>query len=300
MNADHLIRDNGRVNRTRFGGVYAATVTPFGKTGRVNHPALAKLVRRLLDQGLDGVCPAGTTGEFPMLTAAEKEMACATACRTARDRGTVIAGTWGASRAERAWLARRAEKSGASAVFLTTPYFYSSTPEYLLDWYRGVKRASRLPVFAYNIPQCTANEIPLRVLDILAGEGTISGYKDSSPSLPRLKSVIKLLMGRVAVFAGHESHFHLGRDLGADGFISGLANAYPLTVRAVWDGDPRAARRLAAIHAVVGRCGYIPSVKYILRLRGFPAGAVREPVSPLSIKARNELRRLEERFGPGR
>jgi dihydrodipicolinate synthase/N-acetylneuraminate lyase len=298
LNDNHLIEENGFVKQTRFGGVFVATVTPFGKGGLVNGRALATLVSGMFDQGLDGVCPAGTTGEFPLLTASEKEAVCTTACRNAPVGGKVIAGTWGATRAERVRLARRAEKSGASAVFLTTPYFFASTPEYLLDWYRGVKRAVRIPVFAYNIPQCTANEIPLRVLDTLAGEGTIAGYKDSSPSLPRLKSVIKLLKGRVAVFAGHESHFHLARHLGADGFISGLANAYPRTVRGVWDGDPRAARRLAAIHQVVGGCGYIPSVKFILRQRGLPIGEAREPVSTLSATARGDLRRLERMYGP--
>ena len=286
------------MKQTRFGGVYAATVTPFGKTGKVNGRALAALVGGMFDQGLDGVCPAGTTGEFPLLTQSEKEAVYATACRNTPRAGKVIAGTWGATRTERVRLARRAEKTGASAVFLTTPYFFASTPEYLLDWYRAVKRAVRIPVFAYNIPQCTANEIPLRVLDVLAGEGTIAGYKDSSPSLTRLKSVVRLLKGRVAVFAGHEIHFHMARDLGADGFISGLANAYPRTVRGVWDGDPGAVRRLAAIHHVVGGCGYIPSLKFILRRRGLPVGEAREPVSTLSAQARKDLRRLERIFGP--
>jgi dihydrodipicolinate synthase/N-acetylneuraminate lyase len=278
--------------------VYAATLTPFGRGGRVNTPALGALTRSLLASGIDGVCPAGTTGEFPLLSETERSSVCDSVIRAVDGAGKVVAGTWGSTLKERIRQGRRAEKAGADAVFLTTPYFYASTPEYLLEWYRGVRRAVGIPVFAYNIPQCTANEIPLSVLDTLAGEGTIAGYKDSSPSLPRLKAVVKLLKGRAAVFAGHESHFHLARALGADGFISGLANAYPRIVLDVWNGGRRAAGRLAAVHQTVARSGYIPSLKFILRLRGFPAGEAREPIATLSQGAMRDLRGLEEEFGP--
>src|SRR6185503_5265510 len=142
-------------------------------------------------------------------------------------------------------------------------------------------------------------EIPLEVLDTLAKEGTIKGYKDSSPDRARLEAVVKLLKGRIAVFAGSENLFAVARELGVSGFISGVANAFPRTVAAVWQGDKAAAVRLAVVKDVIKRCGGIQALKYILTLRGFAIGTAREPIAPLSPAARTELEHLDIEYGKG-
>src|SRR6185503_13337873 len=172
----------------QFTGVFAATLTPYAPDGSVDAGVARTLTRYLINEGLQGVCPAGTTGEFPMLGRDEKAVLNMSACEAAGEEGRVIAGVWG-NAAERAWLAKDAATHGASAVFLATPIFYPASPESQLAWYRGVAQATTLPVFAYNIPQFSANEIPLEVLDTLAKEGTIKGYKDSSPDRARLEAV---------------------------------------------------------------------------------------------------------------
>jgi len=281
-----------------FTGVFAATLTPYAPDGAVDAGVARTLTRYLINEGLHGVCPAGTTGEFPLLGRDEKAVLNMSACEAAGEEGRVIAGVWG-NAAEQAWLAKDAAAHGASAVFLTTPIFYPATPDSLLAWYRGVARATSLPLFAYNIPQFSANEIPLPVLDALAAEGTIQGYKDSSPDRARLEAVVKLLKGRIAVFAGSENLFAAARELGVDGFISGAANAFPRTIAAVWRGDRAAAERLAAIKDVLKRCGGIPALKYLLTLRGFAIGPAREPIAPLSPAAISELENLEKEYGKG-
>lgn len=282
-----------------FSGVFAATLTPYDRAGRVDAEGVARLATRLAGEGLAGICPAGTTGEFPLLDREEKRVVLRAACEAAAGRMRVIAGVWGATEAERSWLAGEAEAAGAAAVFLTTPYFFPATPEYLLEWYRKVRKAVSVPVFAYSIPQFTANEIPLEVLDTLAREGTIAGYKDSSPDPARLRAAAGLLQGRIPVFAGHESLFAEARRTGVSGFISGVANVFPRTVAAVWRGDAEAGRRLEEMQAVVGRSGGVAALKYLLELRGFPAGAAREPVAPVTAAGRSELERLERAYGSG-
>ena len=219
-----------------FSGVYAALVTPYDAAGRVDLGVVRTLTRYLVNSGLSGVCPVGTTGEFPQLTAEEKAAVNRSACEAAGEEGVVIAGTWAVTEAERGFLARDAEAHRAAAVFLTTPIFYPATPTGLLGWYRGVRRLTRLPLFAYNIPQFAVNEIPAAVLEELAADGTISGYKDSSNDPARLEDVAGRLRGKVRVFAGSEGLFERARALGVDGFISGLANAFPRLVLAVWRG----------------------------------------------------------------
>ncbi len=286
------------MNSEKFEGVYCATVTPYAADGSVDAGVARTLTRYLINEGVQGVCPAGTTGEFPLLGRDEKALLNMSACDAAGEEGRVVAGVWG-NAAERAFLAQDAAAHGAAAVFLTTPIFYPATPEALLDWYRGVAKATTLPVFAYNIPQFSANEIPLPVLDTLAAEGTIQGYKDSSPDRARLEAVVKLLKGRVAVFAGSENLFPTARELGVDGFISGLANAFPRTVAAVWRGDRGAAEHLSMVKEVVKRCGGIPALKYLLALRGFAIGPAREPIAAPPAPARAELDRLERDHGKG-
>lgn len=284
------------MNSPMFEGVYAATLTPYAPDDSVDAGVARTLTRYLINEGLQGVCPAGTTGEFPLLGRDEKAVVNMSACEAAGEEGRVIAGVWG-NAAERVFLAQDAERHGASAVFLTTPIFYPATPDALLDWYRGVATSTKLPLFAYNIPQFSANEIPLPVLDTLAAEGTIQGYKDSSPDRARLEAVVKLLKGRIAVFAGSENLFATARELGVDGFISGAANAFPRTMTAVWRGERAAAERLAAIKDVLKRCGGIPALKFLLTLRGFAIGPAREPIAPLSPATKVELEQLEKNFG---
>src|ERR1044071_2835918 len=103
-----------------FGGVYAATLTPYAPDGAVDAGVARTLTRLLINEGVSGVCPAGTTGEFPLLGRDEKSTVNAAACEAAGEEGRVVAGVWG-NEAERAWLAKDAERDGAAALFLTTP-----------------------------------------------------------------------------------------------------------------------------------------------------------------------------------
>ncbi len=278
-------------------GVFAALLTPYDQEGRVDAGVVRTLTRYLLNEGMTGTCPAGSTGEFPFLTRDEKALVNRSACEAAGEDGAIIAGVWGATQGERAWLAQQVEESGAAAVFLTTPYYYPATPESLLNWYRSVHRSTRLPVFAYNIPQCTGNEIPLSVLDALTNEGTIQGYKDSSPDRHRIQQVVKLLKGRIPVFAGSESLFGEARELGVDGFISGMANVFPRTVSAVWRGDRGAAQRIATLKDAIRKAGGVPAMKYLMKRRGFAVGDPREPLAPPTEAVRKELEQLEQEYG---
>lgn len=276
---------------TRLSGVFAATLTPFGRDGAFSPELSASLTSSLLDAGISGVCPAGTTGEFPMLSRDEKARVNTAAISRG---GTVIAGTWGWDAEERIFLAKRAEKDGAKAVFLTTPIFFKASPDAILSWYRSVRSATSLPVFAYSIPQHTGNPIPMDVLERLADEGTINGYKDSSGDLDWLLQVIRKLKGRITIFAGHEAVFGPARDAGADGFISGIAGVFPKTVLAVWRGEVGAEDRLSKIRQALHGAGTIPGLKYLSQKRGLDCGNPREPLIPPSGTARGELDRLVE------
>jgi len=281
----------------RFTGVFAATVTPYSGDGSVDSPLAGRLARNLVDSGLAGVCPCGSTGEFPMLSVDERARVNAAAAEAVGNRGAVVAGVWGWSLAERQALVAAAEKSGAAAVFLTVPIYFPASESAMVEWYRAVRRMTHLPVIAYSIPQFAANEVPVEALSVLAAEGTIQGFKDSSPDPKRIEAVASRLRDRLILFAGNESLFAEALGMGFGSMISGLANAFPKTVSAVWKREPGADSRLAAIHKVVREHGGIPAFKYLSGLRGFPTGPAREPIPPLGDWDRAALDALFREFG---
>ncbi len=270
------------------GGVYAAMLTPYGRDGQVDTGTVSKLAGFLATEGLHGLCPAGTTGEFPLLSGDEKVAINRAACGAGIP---VVAGVWGANRDERTVLAASAREAGASAVFLTTPFFFPASAEAIVDWYRGVHAASSLPLFAYSIPQYTHNPIPLEALETLAGEGTIQGYKDSSGDLAFLKKVVARLRGKILIFAGNETIFPDARTAGVDGFISGVAGLFPRTVLGVWQGDAGALKRLASIRQALKSAGTIPGLKYLASKRRLDCGEPREPLHRPGPDACTELDR---------
>lgn len=270
-------------------------LTPYDSAGKVDAGVAEKLAAHLAGAGVSGVCPAGTTGEFPLLAEAEKALVNRAACRGAG--GRVVAGVWAAGAEERSRLAGDAREAGAQAVFLTTPIFFKASPEAILSWYRGVRKAANLPLFAYSIPQYTGNPIPLEVLETLAEEGTIAGFKDSSGDLKWLEKAAKALKGKVPVFAGHEAIFAEARSAGAEGFISGVAGVFPKLVLAVWNGDKAAEKALAKVRDALTAAGNIPGLKYLAGKMGFQCGEPREPLRMASESAREALDKLLPEMG---
>ena len=287
------------MNSPGLTGVYAAIVTPYYSAGQVDAGVVRTIARYLINEGLDCVAAAGTTGEFPALTREEKATVVRSACEAAGEEGRVVGGVWAMDPAERVALAVEAAAHGAHAVFLTTPIGTKPAVADLVEWYRTTKRGSSLPVYGYSIPQLTGYDLPVSVLEALAADGTLAGCKDSSSDFSRVDGLLRAFKGRLAIFAGSEGTFADARRAGAAGFISGLANVFPRTVRAVWNGDAAAATRLLTIKEIVRRCGGIAAIKYLLALRGFAVGPVRPPLLPVSAEARTDLERLEKEYGKG-
>lgn len=272
-----------------FSGIITATITPYGDKGEVDTQALSSLMQHLVSCGIEGFLPLGTTGEFPMLNADEKTAVIETACKTAGKNNPVIAGVWGQTKAERSLLVRKSQEAGARGIFLTTPIYYPATRESILEWYRSVKRETTLPLVAYNIPQFSANEIPIDVLNTLADEGTIHGYKESSPDKKRLKDVFRTLRGKVSVFCGNEANFIRAYEMGMDGFMSMLGNVFPKTVVAVTKGDRRRFKQLMAALEIIQKTGGVSAIKYLAKKRGFGNGEARDLLPSLDAESKVKL-----------
>ncbi len=268
--------------KERFHGCYVATLTPFDTADRLDVGVAKAHAQWLVENGAEGLCPAGTTGEFLYLTEAEKSALIMTTVEAVGGRIPVIAGVWGLREAETARLAKAAEQAGADGVFLPTPIYYPAGDEAVYRHYAAVHAATSLPVFAYNIPQYAANEVSFNCLERLFDDGVILGAKDSTGKAERVGELVRRFGERGVVFAASDSFASEGRKLGADGFISAIANVAPAKFAALWAGDDSLQPEVDRLRMALKQVGSLPALKYLLGRCGFAFGEARLPSSSLT------------------
>jgi 4-hydroxy-tetrahydrodipicolinate synthase len=253
--------------------VHAALTTPFREDGWVDLEALRAHVELLADDGIDGIVPAGTTGEGPLLEEAEVANVIGTAVQAAAGRIEVIAHVGRAATPGTLRLARAAASAGADALMAIVPYYYAHPPEALLSHYRALLDAvDDVPVLAYTFPDRTGNELRADLLDTLAGEG-LAGLKDSTGSPERHMEYLEVARRHegLRVFAGSEPLALQSLSAGSAGCIAALANARAdvlLRLR-----DERSDRAQAAVDTARAEITGIPALKHAVGERLAERGA---------------------------
>src|ERR1700730_7718626 len=166
-----------------FKGSYVALVTPM-RNGRVDEAALKALVESHVQHHSDGLVPCGSTGESATLSHEEHRRVVEIVCKAARGRIPVIAGAGSNSPAETLGLGKHAAKVGAQGALLVVPYYNKPTPRGLYAHFSTVAKATRLPLFLYNIPGRTGINMPAETVVRLAQDcPSIVGIKEASGSM---------------------------------------------------------------------------------------------------------------------
>ena len=169
-----------------FTGTYTAIVTPF-KNGKLDVPALERIVKMQIKGGVDGIVPVGTTGESPTVDYEEHLEIIALAVKFAAGKVKVIAGTGGNSTSEAVYLTREAEKVGADGSLQVAPYYNKPTQEGLFQHFRAIARETKLPIVLYSIPGRCGIEIGVETVRRLAAEcKNIIGIKEAGGSCDRV------------------------------------------------------------------------------------------------------------------
>lgn len=293
-----------------FRGTFTVLVTPFTPDGAaVDLPALERLVEFQVTNGIEGLVPLGSTGEFLSVSREERAAITETVVRTAAGRVPVLIGTGAEDTREAVALSREAERLGADGVMVIPPYYSVPSEDELYVHYKAIADAIGLPVMVYNNP-ATAN-VDLTP-PVLARLSTIDGccyVKESTLDVTRVRDVIAACDGRMEVFAGvlgYESAW-----LGAVGWVAVCSNVAPRLsaemFRAAADGNREAAlplyRRLAPLLPWVGGPRYVSGTKAALRLIGRDMGPPRPPRLPLPDRdlpaLAAVLRALQDRADPG-
>jgi 4-hydroxy-tetrahydrodipicolinate synthase len=272
----------------RFGSVVTAMVTPFAQDGSLDVPRAQELARRLLDTGSSSLVVAGSTGEAATMSDQEKVTLFRAVSEAVEGRGTVIAGTGTYDTAHSIHLSEEAERAGADALLLVTPYYNKPPQRGLIEHFTAVARATTLPVIVYNIPGRTATRIAHETLLRLAEVENIVAVKDSTGDLDGQAHLLRDIPDGFDVYQGDDWATFTSVCLGAAGVISVashlVGDRLAEMIESIETGDVASARKihldlLPLFDALFVTSNPIP-VKAAMGLAGFPVGNARLPLVP--------------------
>ena len=269
-------------------GVICPTVTPLKANGDVNPGMIHPLVDYLINKGIAGIYPLGSTGEGPLFTTDERKAMAAATVEAVAGRVPVIIHTGAMTTAESIDLTLHARNIGADAASVITPWYYQHSEAALEAHYRAVlEAAAGFPVWLYNLPKFANNNLTAALVTRLARDyDNCVGLKDSSGDLQVMCAVNHLQDGRFNSAIGPDNLILAGLAMGLDCSVSGNSNHFPEIVVGIHDafhaGDLAGAQRLqaqlTAASDVVGSAGWLTAVKGIMAERGLPMGGVRPPM----------------------
>lgn len=272
-------------------------VTPFTESGDIDIAAGREVAAYLVDKGLDSLVLAGTTGESPTTTAAEKLELLKAVREEVGDRAKLIAGVGTNNTRTSVELAEAAASAGADGLLVVTPYYSKPSQEGLLAHFGAIAAATEVPICLYDIPGRSGIPIESDTMRRLSELPTILAVKDAKGDLVAATSLIKET--GLAWYSGDDPLNLVWLALGGSGFISVIGHAAPTALRELYtsfeEGDLVRAReinaKLSPLVAAQGRLGGVSLAKAALRLQGINVG---DPRLPIMAPNEQELEALRE------
>ena len=211
----------------RWSGVFPATTTQFDREGRLDVSATQRVVDALIRDGVHGIICMGTVGENCSLQADEKRTVLAAVREVAAGRVPVIAGVAECTTQLAIDFARDSERAGADGLMVLPAMVYRSNRRETLYHFRSVAGGTGLPIMLYNNPVTYGVDVTVEMFHELAPVKNIVAIKESSEDTRRLTDLINAFGDRFVLFAGVDDIVLESLMLGAEGWVSGLTNAFP-------------------------------------------------------------------------
>ncbi|NIF21230.1 dihydrodipicolinate synthase family protein [Candidatus Pantoea multigeneris] len=289
----------------KINGVLTAIVTTFDKEGAFNPAAQREQVRRQLNAG-NGIFCGGTNGEFFVLNEQEKVAVTATCMEEVNGAAPVVAHIGEISTRETIRLGKQIAALGVNAVSVITPYFVPLKQEELEYHYLTVADALDVPLFLYNIPARTGNTLLPETVRKLASHPNIIGIKDSAGSYESLSGYLNAVkdIDGFDVLNGPDSLIHQGFVDGCSACISGLANAAPEAINAIWarfnagdiEGSRQAQENVTGLRTDLYSVAFSPAaVKKAVALQGYDVGDSRYAVQ-FSAAEEQKIRQIISQY----
>ena len=290
--------------KTIFQGVATAIVTPMNENG-VDSDAFGRLIDWQIEQGINGLVVAGTTGEGSTLSDEEHREVLAYAVKRINGRVPCIAGTGSNDTAYAIELTQYACSIGFDAMLVVTPYYNKATQKGLVKMFNAIADASTKPIIVYNIPSRTGVNIEPATFVELAKHPRIAAIKEASGNLSKMVEEFALLDGSLDIYSGNDDQIVPTLSMGGKGVISVLSNIMPKETVAMCDaffaGDVATAAKmqckyLPLIQALFCEVNPIP-VKAALAAMGRMEGVIRLPLTEMEEDHQEKMISIMRGFG---
>ncbi len=281
------------MNQPLFRGSATALITPF-ENGKVDLPALRRLVEMQIEGGTAALVSCGTTGEPATMTADEREMVIRETVKAVNGRIPVICGTGSNNTAAVIENERRYRDLGCAAQLVVTPYYNKTTQEGLYAHFMHIAENTELPIILYNVPGRTNLDLSAKTIARLCECEKFIALKESSYDIPGIMEKMRAATGRLAFYSGNDDMVYVSLALGFEGVISVLSNVQPRVMSDLVDsyfkGDHARSRELQLdslplIRALFSEVSPIPC-KYAMAKLGLCRNELRLPLIPASESTR--------------
>ena len=289
-----------------FKGAAVAIITPFQENGEINYPKLAEILDDQIANHTDAIVICGTTGESSTLTHEEHLEAIRFTIEHVAGRVPVIAGTGSNCTETAIYLSTEAEKYGADALLIVTPYYNKATQKGLIAHYTAIAESVNLPIIMYNVPSRTGcNILPETAGHLVKNVKNIVGIKEASGNISQVAKLMRLTDGQIELYSGNDDQVVPILSLGGLGVISVLSNVAPRQthdmVMKFLEGDVAGSREiqqkaLPLVDALFCEVNPIP-VKAAMNMLGWEAGPLRMPLTEMEPEHKEKLKKAMIDFG---
>lgn len=283
-------------------GIIPPIITPMTPEGKVNEKMLRKLVDHLIDEGVHGLFPLGTTGEFYAFDTDEYRMILETVVGETRGRVPIYGGASHITTRGTIRLVKVCEEAGVDAISVLTPMFISQTQAELYEFYREVAASTDFPIIIYNNKPKTNVTVTPPTVARLSEIGNIVGVKDSTGDFTNTEEYIRLTRGNdnFNVLLGRDTLIFAGLCCGASGAIATCANVAPRITADIYDkfatGDLRGALEsqftLSPLRLACNMGTFPEVIKEGLIMQGFDVGTCAAPIAELLPNEKENLREV--------
>jgi dihydrodipicolinate synthase/N-acetylneuraminate lyase len=288
-----------------FRGVFPYLVSPIDERGRVREPVLTRLANDLIDAGVHGLTPLGSTGEFAYLNREQRHRMVEVVVRAARRRVPVVAGVAATTIADAVDQVNAYDALGVDGILGMLEAYFPVTEDGVVAYFTAMANATALPVVLYTNPQFQRSDLTLPAIERLARVDNIRYIKDASSDTGRLLSIINAVGDRMRVFSASAHIPACVMLIGGVGWMAGPACVVPRQSVQLyercragdWEEAMRLQRSLWRINRVFAKYNLAACIKGGLELQGYEVGGPLPPQTPLSEAGRAEIKGILSDLG---
>jgi dihydrodipicolinate synthase/N-acetylneuraminate lyase len=288
-----------------FHGVFPYLVSPIDAAGRVRGAVLTRLVNDLIDAGVHGLTPLGSTGEFAYLDREQRHRIVEVVVQAAGGRVPVVAGVAATTTADAVAQVKAYEALGADGMLGILEAYFPLAEDGVVDYFTAIADATAKPIVLYTNPQFQRSDLTLPAIERLARVRNIRYLKDASSDTGRLLSIVNAVGDRIRVFSASAHIPACVMLIGGVGWMAGPAcvvprqsvHLYELCRSGRWDEAMQLQKKLWRMNRVFAKHNLAACIKGGLELQGYDVGPPLRPQAPLSAAGRIEVNAILEDLG---